>query len=520
MSVTKQLGNPDLSEVSPQLLWVRFFLICLGLTASSALPPLWGGNEVHYFDLAYRTVQPEAFTAQHSAFDNSNARFLSYRMIGHLIESFGFETTKRILTPLQWFGMSAALATLALTLGLSAVALGVGLGLYVLVGPSLIGEEWIFGTVEAKVFAYIAVLFGLSMAFSDKWRSAVVLLALATYFHFLVGGFWAASIILLRIIRGDAVAASRTLLAYTVLILPILIILATERIGAVVDMTGLDRSLANIYAEYRNPHHVAPFHDFVSFVLKWATGTCVHAGLAGAFYLISRQKDTGPTGLYLWLAGLNGYILVALLIAYLDRNTHALAPLYFFRPAGLILLLSTCGLAAALIQRMDAEKVRSATPAAAILMIALIVPKAAISVGIFAFHNITLAEQSQKTHGALIDWISKNTPPGASVLLEPPAAEPSRLEEMPSGYAAVERLSGRGLIVNFKFVPTAADDTARWYRLLQARTAFFQGDCSQLDLLKADFFVIQTKEAAKAVSRCGTLVDQVGSFTIFRTQVL
>ena len=70
-------AHPTDSDGSAQSAWLLLFLTFLALTASASLQTAWSGNEINYFDLAYRMVQPEEFSAQHAAVDGSNARINS-----------------------------------------------------------------------------------------------------------------------------------------------------------------------------------------------------------------------------------------------------------------------------------------------------------------------------------------------------------------------------------------------------------------------------------------------------------
>ena len=50
--------------------------------------------------------------------------------------------------------------------------------------------EWIIKGVEAKVFAYILILFALAYADTKNLKKCLIFIVLASYFHFLVGFFW------------------------------------------------------------------------------------------------------------------------------------------------------------------------------------------------------------------------------------------------------------------------------------------------------------------------------------------
>jgi hypothetical protein len=133
--------------------------------------------------------------------------------------------------------------------------------LFVLFGQCYFAVEWLFAGVEGKVFAYAAILAAIGLAWRDKDLGAVGLAAAATYFHFLVGGFWAVAIIgLIGLKTKNVRRTGGALLAYAMLCGPMLAILLGEWFFAPTpDLSDLDLTITQIYSAFRNPHHVAPF---------------------------------------------------------------------------------------------------------------------------------------------------------------------------------------------------------------------------------------------------------------------
>src|SRR5262249_40869069 len=105
-----------------------------------------------------------------------------------------------------------------------------------------------------------AVIASLALALRDRTISAVILAVLATYFHFLVGGFWAlAIVVLIKLHTGSSLRAVQFLAVYTILVLPLVGLVAYEQFFLAAEggpNPGL--SINQIYS-IRNPHHVAPF---------------------------------------------------------------------------------------------------------------------------------------------------------------------------------------------------------------------------------------------------------------------
>lgn len=79
----------------------------------------------------------------------------------------------------------------------------------------------------------------------------------------------------------------------------------------------------------------------------------------------------------------------------------------------------------------------------------------------------------------------------------------------------MERLSGRGFVVNFKYIPTSKPDVVRWYQLLQARRAFFDGECAKNTVLCADYAVFRFR-SGRTAAHCVTTVYSNKEFLIGR----
>jgi hypothetical protein len=82
-------------------------------------------------------------------------------------------------------------------------------------------------------------------------------------------------------------------------------------------------------------------------------------------------------------------------------------------------------------------------------------------------------------------------------------------------FAGFERLTGRGFVVNYKFVPTGKSDVAKWYTDIRNRAAAFdEGDCDRLETLGADFVVVRDPVVWDRVAHCVTEVFANGSYRV------
>ena len=508
--------SPDRSQ---PVQWVILFLVCLPLLASVMLPLGWSGNEINYFDLAYAHVRPDLRSPDFAARDSSQGRVLSFTLIGRLIDALGFDAARLVLAFALIVLLAAGYAWLALTLGLSIAEGALALGIYVLGPQSLLGGEWLFGGVEAKVLAYAAVLPGLALAWRGQALQAALCLAFATWFHFLVGAFWALALLLLLALGPHGLAKVwRAFLLWTFAILPLVWLLLRERVGGPpVDMTGLDLSLGEIYATFRNPHHVAPFISLSVFGHGWLSGILMSVVLAGLFGLSGWRAMVGSERrLAVWLCLMNLYLLVAMLLAFLDREAHRLAPLYLFRPAGLIFLISLMG-GIHLLRRIAEPSARGLTTVALVLSMTALATPLVLRVKRYveAPRGLLLAELDLDAR-ALVAALQTETPPDAVVLVQPEGAGTWSDAAIPR--AALERLSNRATLVNYKFVPTLPSELTRWYRLWKLRKAVFEGDCTALarlpDSRPVTHLVLEGPSAVGAVHACGRVIWQGGRFTL------
>lgn len=490
-----------------RFLWViLLFAIAAVLIGIHSVPDDWTSNEVNYFDLAYRFVAPEEFGPDHAVFDHSNGRFLSFTIIGEMISVYGFETSKVVLGFIVWLLTAAAFVFLAASMRLTLAEATAALAIFVGTSQALLAQEWVFGTVEAKTFAYPTVFLALGFALRRKYWLAIGLTALATYFHFLVGGFWALAVVLIAALSAESRRRVGTLFAgYVLFVLPMIVILGSERLNSDVDMTGVDHTIDYIYAVIRNHHHIAPFLYYYSFINDWVPGLLAHAAFAVifAYWAITKRSEAHVLG---WtLSALNLYILLAVVVAYLDRNTHALAAFYLFRPAGLIWLLSLLGLARFVGSFLAPAGTRPVAAMVFVLAGAFAFPKFYIPFENAALEYRTMYETLEGSEKAAFDWVRENTDPGAVVVMEPVHSQVFQGEyRVPT--VAVERLTERPTVVNFKFVPTYPPDIAEWYRLIRWREALFAGDCSQLEMHPADYLIIRQHESIAGLAECTEVV--------------
>jgi len=471
----------------------------------------WGGNEIHYFDLGLRSVRPEQFGPNHAAFDHSVARFASFAILGGMVEFFGYDIGLIILRFIAIVAYAIAFAYLARCLKLSRAETLVALMLFVLVGQSYFAGEWMFAGVEGKVFAYAAIFASIGLAWRDKDLAAVGVAALATYLHFLVGGFWAGAVIgLIGLKTGNVLRMGGALLVYTVLCLPILAILIYEWFFVPMpDISDLDLTINQIYSAFRNPHHVAPF--LTGQLRAWLPGISWMAAATCLMAILAWEEDSERRVLARWLLVMYTYLILSFVLSYFDRHTYILGPLILFRPNSLILLLTIMLGALWLRQALRGDGARTLAIITLAVGIGFVVPRAASLADTLLSPQLPLTRVLTPNERELIAWLGGNTPPDATVVIEPTA----RTDWMVP-WLAFERLIDRPTLVNFKFVPTQKADIARWYRLVRWRKAVFEGDCGRTSEHPADYLVTLNAATLTRVAVCGDIVWTNGTYGVVR----
>jgi hypothetical protein len=427
---------------------------------------------------------------------------------------------KTVLALVTWALYALVLGALARLLALRVVELSLALAVFLVGHQQLVGGEWIFGTVEPKVFAYIMVFAGLTAALAGRRGLMIVAMAAATYFHFLIGGAWTVFLLLLLAMEGARPRDLALLLgAYAGLVLPVLAMLVSERSGAGVDVSALGRTVDQIYAEFRAPSLVAPFLTLGGFATDWAPGIVMHVALACVLVIGAQSAAGRDRTLLLWAAVLNFSILLVLGLAFLDRHTHVFAKFLMFRPSAMVFLMSCLLLVRAHFPSSGQDRTRLSA-SVLILVAAVAAPQYVAGIGRMLTSNppeTRLLSQMTEDERDVVRWVAANTPSDAVVLLDPLARDMTN--EDSAYFQGFERASGRPMIVDYKNVPSDLQDFVSWYERLLARQAFFGGDCTQAAVLGVTHVVFRGADVPEVLRGCATPVHANGTFVVARAAV-
>jgi hypothetical protein len=318
--------------------------------------------------------------------------------------------------------------------------------------------EWIVDGVEAKVFSYPLVLFGLTDLVRGKWGRVWLWLGAASSFHVLVGG-WAVIMALVSWALQPADSRSRFVSMLPGLICGGLLSLP-GLIPAIQLSSGVTPEIRDqaqrIYVFERLAHHLQlrafdPVH-----IIR-------HLSLIVVFFAISLNLRKGIEFRRLWGFTCGAILLVfvgALVDILLGENRlgAALLRFYWFRPSDVFVPL---GCSIAIIQGLSLRKATHPQQCAWMLIAVILLTSASVAHQVWQFHetpvpagdrqggirNLRQLDQWQD----VCRWCDANLPIDALVLT-------------PLDHQTFRWYANRSELVNWKDVPQDAARLVEWQR--------------------------------------------------------
>ncbi|ERL46055.1 hypothetical protein RS24_01038 [Candidatus Micropelagos thuwalensis] len=277
-----------LASFSKFFQYYLFALILLTLSPFGVL----SGNEEMYYGLAKKFLDT-SWNGEYSSFIFSgDYRMISDSLIGSMVIKIGFENTQIIGSFLASLLFSHAIYKLCKTLELSNLYGLLSIIIFVLLGQSFIGREWLFEDFEAKIFAYYFVILGVNHYLKNNLKLMVMFLAIATYFHLLVGAQWIALLALaILIYDGKFRIPTLVMSGYFLLCCPILLVAISGFYGSGFIQGDDTPSPSYIYSYIRQYKMVLPFYSLPRFILQWLPGITIFLGILISFWAIKREPS-------------------------------------------------------------------------------------------------------------------------------------------------------------------------------------------------------------------------------------
>jgi len=248
----------------------RFFWIILPWFLLVYAPFEWGGNEEHYFQLAFQHLMPTRFPAYDGIFDAARTKIVSEWLIGGAVWLFGYDGALIFWRLILAGVTTASMTSVCRTLDITPPAALAGLSLALLIGPDILGGEGLFGKVEGKTFAYPLILWSWAMLLRGRYLAACLLMAAATWLHLTAAIYWLGASFVYLLVRYRGRNVGYYSLLYILLIMPLMWIVYQDQSGAETVNRG-PITADFIFSILRNPHHTAPFSSESQFRL-WLPG--------------------------------------------------------------------------------------------------------------------------------------------------------------------------------------------------------------------------------------------------------
>lgn len=467
-----------------------FVFVALAITWIMLPTGILYANEETYLELSIAML--EGRTGGFSAFMES--AYHTYPMaaiIGVPVKLLGHELASTVLRAVLILLFAAGLTRLFTRLGLSAIDALLALSAFYLLDQQYFGGEWIFKSPEGKSLAYAATFWAMSAALDLKWRVVWIVMAIATYFHLLVGGFWMLAILCWHLSsERDWRATLRLLLKYSSAVLPLVIAIAVQRAA---DNPIGDIDTNAIYLFERSPHHVAPFVNRWM-LWSWLPGVFVLAAtMLCGIYFLGKASDTLLRRLLYGCLALQGYLLIVFLASASPEIVRAVGTFFIFRPSSLTLLLTLTVFLAAL-------RTLETQPVSRWVMALLLLPMFTWSVFSEKVEAYTASPVDRDETTALVEHVKELTSPGQIVLLQP-----GRDRRQPE--ITLERRFGRPTLTNWGHLPTLPSSIEELHRRDRFRAAVYADGCSK-DMkypIHAIVFRQNERPSSSVIDSCGRI---------------
>ncbi|MBN2519850.1 MAG: hypothetical protein JXB17_05040 [Bacteroidales bacterium] len=245
-----------------------FLLLCLNFLGFVLYP-----NEEQYLAFSKIYIDPQWIPNSFSLTDVAGTRILFQLIFGFLLQYFSFESVAFGSRLINFIFYSIILAKIFKKFKLTNSQIFIFLQLIYFSYQSFFAGEWLFMGIEAKTISYIFLLYSLYNLFEKKYFKTILFAAFSTWFHILVGGWYALIVfIYFFVYKVKLKSIIHYGFEYCIMILPFIIYLYYNYIknnGPSV-INGIN--INYIYVYLRNPHHLAIFKDWATFNKHFITG--------------------------------------------------------------------------------------------------------------------------------------------------------------------------------------------------------------------------------------------------------
>lgn len=407
-------------------------------------------NEEMYLALAKQFYQPDFLPNSFNLTQFPSNRILYQYIAGYMLDYLSFEHTALLGRAVLCFLIAFPIAKIIKIFDLSLIEGLFLLQVFFFSNQAFFSESWIFLSFESKCISYVFVFWAMFCLLNNQLNISIILLAIATWFHVLVGGWTFLIVFIYMIFKRSTLKQlfSRGLI-YTILVAPMIWYLSQEILlntTSVINGIHIDW----IYTQYRNPHHTSPFLKFenfaegIMFLIAWGI-------ISFSFFTKLEQPVLKRINVFNLVT--IGFLLLSLGVAWFDEH-GVFTKFYPFRPNTLLKFFIIFEMAMVLklwILKADFSPYINAS------LLIFLIPFLSSPV----YSLVQSYDQPSKNAMLWDDFtrhIQQNTPKDAVFLIYTGSKD-----HHGDGYLSFHRKTQRDCLVQHKFVPSGGNQIYDWY---------------------------------------------------------
>jgi Domain of unknown function (DUF6798) len=462
------------------------------------------GNEEIYMGWAKSYFDPDwlpnSFVYDHWV----SHRFVFEIIFGSLIYLFGMEPVVALGRLLAAGALAWSLARLFKQIKLTNLESLLVLVVFISVGQNLLPGEWIFMSVESKVFAYPLVFLSLTDILKGHYKLAILYLIGATYLHILVA-FWFSVYFFIYLVFNKTAFRELSKLAgiYFLGVLPLLLFIAPNLFSGPTDINGIH--LNWIYIFYRVIEQAPFVNENLNVGYGWKVRRVLYVVV---FFLLAllvhRRKDLSSDIRVLnnFNIIIPSFLLTFLVLAYFDKTGDMLK----YRPfrgtsIGCFLIITEI----ALLSKQFPLTKRIASTFSHITVVILVI-LIAYGTGSNVVRRyivpIFFQDERDKAWKEVIVFSKNQTDRGSIFLIK------GISERITWSFS---RKTDRDVFVLFKFVPIDKNKWYEWYQRLQVPVENEEQVAALTKKYKLDYYLTVPSRPG-----IGEVVFENSSYVIYR----
>lgn len=435
------------------------FLLIFAILCINKLGIRLSGGEEQYLEFAKQFIDPSWVKNSFTLTEFPGTRILFQTIAGSALYFLSFEWVAFLGRLVNFLFISIPLALIFKKLNFKWFTTLIVVQLFVMSHQNFFGGEWMFGNFEPKTVAYIFLFFGLFYVLENQLKIASIYLFIATYFHFLVGGWFFLCLLIYFFTKNEKGWFRPFVLPFVIGMAPLVIYLLFGYF-----LTPPVKSPYNlnwVYCYYRLPHHLGLFKSTEYFIHTHLNGVIISAVILclSVFLrkIIPQNLKTLNTMITIILALNLAFVILAWLDAnYLNYAASTFLKYYPFRMNSLAMFLSILIATQIVMARLGSypwgEKIKFG-----IVTIVIVLGVIQGINNIKRQVNYSLNENFKQ----MCAYIKENTKPTDDFIL-------INMNTVDKNYDAFIMLSERDNFTVFKFVPAEKHKLNEWYKRLTA----------------------------------------------------